>query len=142
MGISTVVFSFLKTIWNNKTLRYFVLSLVLAISLKIGYSLITQYYYKSGYDAGESQQVKVHEDEQSKLKADYDKQLKVKDTEVLALNEELQQLKQDYSDLQQKRKDKSNKTSEETKNYEKSPNGNNRCLDSEWVRIYKNSLPE
>ena len=77
----TSILTILKSLWNNKTLRYFILTVVLAIFLKVGYSLLTNHYYNTGYQNGVEHQVSIYKKEQDDLKVQYEERLKVKDKE-------------------------------------------------------------
>lgn len=138
----TSILTILKSLWSNKTLRYFILTIVVAILLKVGYSLLTNHYYNTGYQNGVEHQVSIYKKEQDDLKIQYEERLKVKDKERQELNQQITLLKKENSDLKKKREDKKDKVDDEITNYEKSDSGNLRCLDGKWMQLYQDSLPE
>lgn len=131
-------FNLLSGLWNNKTLRKFILILVFSVILFIFWNKVTDKYYQQGIQY----QKTLNQMEQDKLKYQYESKLKIADQERLSLNADLVKIKSDYAHLLLTRKDKQNTQFNEVKKYAESVSGSSRSLDSEWVRIYKDSLPE
>lgn len=134
----TFILQLLKSIWTNKTLRYILVGI---FALGLGFF----FYHKqinASYEQGKADQVKVYEDQQKALKEEYQRKLDAANANQIAANLELQKVKQDYADLQSKRKDNQKTQSDKVDNYAKTSNGTKRCLDPNWMQLFKDSLPE
>lgn len=133
-----IIFEFIKSIWNNKLIRYILVGLiVLALSFFFYHRQIN-----ASYNRGKADQVLVYEKQQQELKDEYQRKLDAANANQIAANVELQKLKQDYADLQSKRKDKQKVQSDKVDNYAKTSNGTKRCIDAQWMQLFKDSLPE
>lgn len=135
---SLISFNTLKSLWSNRNVRYLILIILSSLVIIFGFNRITNSYYEKGI----AHQIGVYATEQKKLKEEYENKLKVADDKRLVLNDELIQLKKEYSDLQRAREQKKLNQSEEVTKYGKTNDGSKRGIDAEWVRIYKGSLPD
>lgn len=128
----------LKLIWSNVVIRWILLVVVIVL---LGWFALHS-YGKKRYEQGVEFQTTVYEKQQQELKAEYQKRLDAANVEREALNAEITKQKEEYSRLQSQRQIKSGKIQTEVNKYAQSDNGNSVCLDPNWMRIYKDSLPE
>lgn len=137
-----IFISTIKSILGSSSIKYILTGVLSAFVLFLCWHFITKHYYDNGYTDGKNEQVLVYKNEQEKLKDIYSKELEEKDKERDKLNKEIADLKEQYATLKGKRKNSQDKIDEEVDKYEKNGSNDAKCLDTEWLRIYKNSLPE
>lgn len=127
----------IKSLWANKVVRYIIITL--AVVLLAIFSL--NRYGNSKYQDGIAFQKAEYELVQKKLKEEYQNKLAEADRKIIDLNAEIVSQKSDYLKLRLEHDRQSDKIKSEVKEYAKTSDGVKRCVGSDWVRIYKNSLP-
>lgn len=121
----------------KKFFTYAIGVVILCVALFGGYVYITNSYYEDGI----AYQKQVNEKEQMNLKELYHEKQKEKDVQINELNDKINTLNKNntknITDLERKM----SKLKDEVNEYEKGNNASKLCLDSGWLHIYQNSLP-
>ncbi len=126
-----------KGLWNNRFIRYLLIIIafisIVAISLHI--------YGNNRYEDGVNYQKAQSELVQKQLKEQYEQKLADANKKMTDLNLEIVLQKADYLKLRLEHERQSDQIKTEVREYAKTTDGAKRCTSSEWLRIYKNSLP-
>lgn len=127
----------IKGLWNNKVIRYLLLVIVFVSVLLLSLHIYGNNRYQDGvaYQKNESELI------QKKLKEEYDRQLDLANAKMQDLNAEIILQKADYLKLRLENQRQADAIKNEVREYAKTSDGAKRCVGSEWVRIYKDSLP-
>lgn len=126
-----------KGLWNNRFIRYSILTVAFILVLVFSLHL----YGNNRYQEGVAYQKSEYELVQKKLKEEYQNKLAEADKKITDLNTEIAAQKADYLKLKLERERQNDKIKSEVKEYAKTIDGAKHCVGSDWVRIYKNSLP-
>lgn len=128
----------IKGLWANKIVRYIIIAL--AVIFLALFSL--NRYGNTKYQDGIAYQQQKDELIQKQLKEKIEKLQAQADLDRQNLNKEIEDQKKAYAELQLQRQNKSDKIQDEVNDYAKTSDGNKLGLSSNWMRIYKDSLPQ
>lgn len=139
----TMILSVYNLLKENSSIRTtaIVIAIIAAISFGgyWGYNKI----YANGYDAGIVHQTEVFNNKQKEVKDYLDQKQKEADSERLALNSQISDLKKSNTKLQNELNKKQTNINKKVSDYEKSSEGISNCFksDSSGLRIINESFP-
>lgn len=139
----TMILSVYNLLKENSSIRTtaIVIAIIAAISFGgyWGYNKI----YANGYDAGIVHQTEVFNNKQKEVKDYLDQKQKEADSERLALNSQISDLKKSNTKLQNELNKKQTNINKKVSDYEKSSEGTSTCFksDSSGLRIINESFP-